>query len=189
MGIRGGKAKLKDLDDVLISAVVNAEHLEYEAASSKWKNKAVAVAGGQTFARVVKKVDEIVNNSTTLQADDELLFSANANKTYGFLLVLFLVGTTIADIKLNFSLPTSASGRWSFPNLLRSDQTVTSGDLLSANALPFAAPANQFVIFIGHIKVLGTAGACTLQWAQNTAEVSDLKVLEGSYLVVWEETA
>ncbi len=143
--------------------------------------------GGNTFARVVKKVDETVNNSNTLQADDELLFAASANKTYGLTLIFFCISSNAASFKYNLSLPAGATGdrnNTGSPSATGSvSDDVTNTEIVGSNSFIKIA-AIYCRIIMG-----GTAGNVVMQWAQSIAEVSDTKVLQGSYLVVWEEIA
>lgn len=141
----------------------------------------------QTFARIVKKTDEIVNNSTVLQDDDELFVPLNINKTYSYRLVLMVNSSTSADFKYGFSIPSGATG-------LRSDGTVTSGssaglvDITVTDPISQLGETNRVTFVFGRIIMGGTPGNALVQWAQNTAEVLDTKLLQGSALVFWEET-
>jgi len=143
----------------------------------------VAAGGGLTFAKVVKPTDETVNNSTTFQDDDSLTFAVSANKSYHVLVLLFFNGTTVASIKTRISIPISATAvrnnGWGTQGNGTADWTVGQPITLFG-----ADRANQVH---GKVIVGGTAGNVTFQWAQNTAEVSDTKVLKGSVLLVWEE--
>lgn len=139
----------------------------------------------QTFIRVVKKADETVNNSITFQDDDELFFKVKANKTYGFLMFFLLNSSAVADLKYKFTLPTGATGK-RIGTVLRADVVVDTRDLTTENTLS-GNGVDDINTTIGRIIVGGTAGTAQFQWAQNTLEVSDTKVLQGSTLVVWEE--
>ncbi len=142
-------------------------------------------AGGSTFARVVKKVDEIVNNSQVFQNDDELFVPLNANKVYGFWICIFLESTVTADLKANFIVPTGTTGRKSdssWSSIPRSTTDITQA-LIHA---PLVSTEEMFVM-LGHINVAGTPGNFQFEWAQNLAEATDTKVKAGSFLIVWEE--
>jgi len=143
---------------------------------------------GLTFAKVVKTVDQIVNNSTTLQDDDELLFTPNINTTYHGILLIIYNSSVNADFKSAFSLPAGAVGEWLDNNALwrisaqvYANITTAFGISGSGVGLPRAS-SQHFVIKMG-----ATAGDCNFQWCQNTLEVSDTIVEEGSLLLVWEE--
>jgi len=140
---------------------------------------------GNTFARVVKKLDEIVNNSSTLQNDDELLVALDANKLYGFLLTCIYTSAGIADFKWGWSVPAGVTMEWQVVSLVNSaalNQTQTK----ALNGLGVTIETME--TFSGVIRVGATAGNVNLQWAQNTANASDTTMERGSFLVTWEET-
>lgn len=129
---------------------------------------------------VVKSADETVNNSSTLQDDDELLFSVAANSVYKFQMWLRYTSSTSADIKNSFTVPAGATIVGISIGLFTDSTTQTflvpSQSWGGQNATPAA-------VFIEAMVVVGaTAGTVQLQWAQNTPEVSDTIVLESSNL-------
>jgi len=65
--------------------------LDLELANKQY----VDTSGGLTFAKVVKAVTQTVNDSTVLVDDDELLASLEANKTYCFLLFIYIQSSTV----------------------------------------------------------------------------------------------
>jgi len=146
-----------------------------------------AAGGGQTFARIVKKADETVNSSTVLQDDDEILFAANASKTYYCYIDILLNSGVTPDFKWGISVPTDATaigidGYW------KSSGPVTTRDVTSVDTT--GTTGNNESIHMSFRVINATnAGNVTLQWAQNTSDAGDTKVLEGSTMVVWEETA
>lgn len=145
-------------------------------------------AGGggssKTFAKIVKGADETVNNSSTLQDDDELTTSLNANKEYGFLVTIWTVSNTTADFKYAFPL----NGNTGVKILGGFNSSPAIGtDSMDTSTTIGTSTAELSLGIIGHITTGGSAGAFTLQWAQNTATVVDTKVLKGSTMLVWEE--
>lgn len=146
------------------------------------------VSGGATFARVVKKVDEIVNNSAAMQDDDELKVTLNINKVYGYFFFWFFNSPTTPDIKKAWTLPAGATGTrinatWDSNNISRGirDITLINNIICDGN--------DSCSMEAGRVIMAGTAGDLQFQWAQNAANASDTKVLQGSYLVVYEELA
>jgi len=137
-----------------------------------------------TFARVVKKVDETVTNSTTLQDDDELFVPLNANKTYGFFLLLFINSAAAADYKGNFSIPAGASGTRSVsaPSIVPS---ATVG--ITAEFTPATDGQIQCIMIHGRVITAGTAGNLQYRFAQDTSNAGTTRDLQGSHLVVWQE--
>jgi len=142
---------------------------------------------GNSFlhTKVVKTVDETVNNTTTLQNDDELFFTGTANKTYFLTLDLFLTSSTVADINMEFSLPSGATGVWT-NDLFNSDLPGDTVDITVGD--DYATDGNiEHLILHGKIDMGGTTGINNFEWAQQTAEATDSKILKGSSLLVYEE--
>jgi len=140
--------------------------------------------GGQTFAKVVKSADEIVNNSSVIQDDDELLFTPTINTTYGFLIVILYASNATPDIKFGWSVPAGATMEW-----INSGQQSqpTTDETATPNVGGTGATAHRMMIYRGRMIMAGTAGDINFQWAQNVANASDTTVFEGSYFLVWEE--
>jgi len=138
-----------------------------------------------TFARIVKKADQTISNSTTFTDDAELLFTPTINKTYGFQLLFFFDSSAVANFKLKMTLPTGATGDWVNGNWTGGGSAapvdVTAGQ--SRSGIGAVATSALY----GRIIMAGNAGDVVIQWAQNTAEISNTKMLQGSFLVVWEE--
>ena len=141
---------------------------------------------GNTFARVVKKVDETINNSSVLQDDNELFIPLEANKIYGYELKLFYSSPTDTDFKYAFTIPTGATGTkaaagdWSSTDDSATSSVTVSNSVITASGVRFTPNS-------GNIIMSSTAGNLQLQWAQNTAETNNTTVTQGSYLIVWEQ--
>jgi len=146
--------------------------------------------GANTFARVVQKATQTVNNSNTLVDVTEMVVSLSANKNYGFYLVIFGDMAAAADLQYAFTtLPAGASGDWSDA---AAATPVGSGVADVTSALTgngVSVGTVRMMLTQGRIIMAGTAGNLQLQFAQATADVSDCKFLQGSHLVVWEEIA
>jgi len=149
----------------------------------------ISASGGgtsNTFDRVVKKVDETVNNSTVLQDDDELFSTLAINKTYFFQLIMLYNAGVVPEIKYAFTVPAGATieilddDRWdSGGNRPLKDGTV---------ATPIGADGiNEAMAVFGRVIMGGTAGDLTFQFAQVVSSGADTTVLQGSALIVWEE--
>jgi len=183
-------SKIEDL--VELTTVADADVLAIvddpggSPATKKITKANLVGTGGLTFAKVVKASDEVICNTSTLQDDDELLFTPTINKTYGFILMLFGDSNTTADLKIAFSLPTGATGDWNAGTIWRTDVGVASADLTVAEFIPHVTGEGVIPVF-GRIIMSSTAGNAVLQWAQQAATAVDTKILKGSYLVVWEE--
>lgn len=144
-------------------------------------------ASGNTFARVVKKTDQIKNSDTTFADDDELVVAVNANKTYGYYMMLKVVGNPTPDIKIKWALPSGATGE-EVSGTFSSTSPAALLDFAATTVIAFTG-ANQFIVKTGEIIIGGTAGNFALQWAQNVSNGANSEVKEGSFLVMWEETA
>ena len=138
----------------------------------------------------MKTSDETVNNSTTLQNDDQLYIPLAASETVSFEAFLRSNGDATADIKIAFTAPAGATVRWAPAGGLyvstADAAAVSSAELTEGSALAFGVPAGA----TRHIHVTGrcvnstTAGNLQLQWAQNTLTVADTNVLASSWLKV-----
>ncbi len=135
----------------------------------------------------VKQVDEGVNNSTTLQDDDELFLPLKANKVYVGELVMLENCPVQADIKTAFSIPTGATGeqaltgglyRWSSA---QGSQNITTTIAYGTVGNP-SWNSTPLRVVMG-----GTAGNLQLRWCQNTLwSPADSQVLKGSYIMLIE---
>jgi len=148
---------------------------------------------GVSEIQLIRKTsDETVNNSTTLQNDDELSFSIAANEVILLELVVFYNSSTGADINMVLTGPSGVSG-----TMLRHDltpsATANTDDRMQARD-PFSSfnsgGVGSNVGMEAKIVITngGTAGTIQLQWAQDVAEVSDTKVLANSYMYIRRAT-
>jgi hypothetical protein len=140
------------------------------------------ITGLSEIELVRKAADETVNNSTTLQDDDEIVAALAANENVHFQLHLRINSGTTPDLKIAFTVPSGATVAFT-AHPSGSTEATGSGTSLSLVALG----ANQALSIVGHVANGATPGNLQLQWAQNTSDVSDSKVLSDSYLIVWRE--
>lgn len=142
----------------------------------------VGAAAGPTI--VHKTADETVNNSTTFQDDDELILPVLANEVWEFTLHLLYDSSAVADIKVGWTVPTGTTMYYSAIYLDTALAEATSAHLREGNALTIGgAGAFRHAVLSGIILTAATAGDVKLRWAQNSAEVSDTKVLKDSCIV------
>jgi len=132
---------------------------------------------------VRKTADEIVNNSNILQNDDHLFLAAKANEVWTIELRLRISNPPASDIKMDFSLPTGASGfkhyisgindiRISHPIGTPIGLTIDErGDLYYSGVL-------RAIVTMG-----ATAGNIQFQWAQNAAVAEDTIIYANSCLI------
>jgi len=139
-----------------------------------------------TFDRIVKKVDEIVNNSSVLQDDDELFSTLAINKTYFFQLLIFYESNVTPEFKYAFTVPAGATVR-----IIDDDRWDSGGDRASKDGTVATEIGSdgtiQTMALFGRVIMGATAGDLTFQFAQVVANASDTETKQGSALIVWEE--
>lgn len=133
------------------------------------------------LTKVVRKTaDETVNNSTTLQNDDALKLAVSANQVWALRLYLLHNTSAVADIKITLTGP---AGSTIYGRTVATSVTATLTEQTGAS-MAFqgdGAAALETIDFL--VIIAGTAGDIQLQWAQNTLEASDTKVLANSCLL------
>lgn len=146
-----------------------------------------ADALNEEFARrrkVYQTADQSVLNSTTFLSSNDLVLSVEANTAYSVDLYFVTEANTTADFKYNILLPSGSvvvkHSRWGGT---ASDTTVTaainrqSGDVTTydLSGVGFGTLVTSKPTAI--IVTAGTAGNCTIQFAQNTANNTNPAVL------------
>lgn len=131
---------------------------------------------------VRKTADEIVNNSSTLQNDDALLFAVGANEVWEFHLFMLITSSLTPKFKLAITKPTGGS-------ILALEQGAVSGTAPTANTgssrtQSTDTTATRIVTYWGVYIGGDNAGNVQVQWAQSTANESDTKVLANSFIIV-----
>lgn len=144
-------------------------------------------SGAMTYIR--KPTTETVNNSNTLQNDDDFVITTVANTDYLVEVFLLLTGNVTADWKFAWTLtnmtwdgtmdqnitPTTAVTTIQTAQGTASAAAQTIG--LATNAAASMLYRAQFVIHSG-----ATGGTLNFQWAQATADVSNTQVLKNSVM-------
>ena len=134
---------------------------------------------------VVKLANQTVNNSTTLVNDNTLVLPVVASATYAWSLDLQMSSGITPDFKSTFTVPSGATGVTRGHSI---DPTpVVTGyasSITATNVTPGHATLDVIVRFFGWLTTSTTAGNLQFQWAQNTANVSDTIVLQGSALTL-----
>jgi hypothetical protein len=144
---------------------------------------------------VIKPLDESVNSGsggTTLQNDNTLLLSLDADTQYMFELWLIVSGAAIGtgDIKIAFTSPTGSVGSFSSEGYSTSSTSPAIGQIrgLSGSAQAFGVNGSSNLSPVkakGYIITSTTPGALQLQWAQNTSSATNTTVKAGSWLRAW----
>ena len=134
-----------------------------------------------------KTADETVNNSTTLQDDNDLVVAILANETWIVEMVLLVTTDIGADFKLQVNGPTASAGYVTAitPRYeAGAPANLISGGAALGSPISLAGSATAYTVKVTAIVRNGAnAGNITLQWAQDAAVVADTKVLTDSYLV------
>lgn len=140
---------------------------------------------------IEKASDETVNNSNTYQDDNDFTsISLLANIKYEIECMFYVLANSTSKFKIKFvtdqncdfryqvfSNTTTAGGiRWT----QSTDLATISSTILSGN--PQMNVGNMHIL--GNILVGGSNASLKIQWAQETAEVFDTKILTGSWLKI-----
>lgn len=133
---------------------------------------------------IVKAANETVNNSDTLQNDDELFFKALTNSTYVISVMIHTTQQSSSDFRCGFSGPAGTVGTWI------SEAEVSSG-IGGSNRLihgifdgsSSGTTGTGMIPLKGVLATGATAGIVYFMWAQRSAEAEDTIVLAGSNMV------
>lgn len=137
----------------------------------------------------VTNADVVVNNSTTTTDVTQLTFPVSATRVYAVEGLFVYTASTAADAKIVLTGPSGASLRLSGARLVSTTAGV-SGDLEgTANAISTAfvmggaGTGNTIgVPVIGRVSTSDAGGNLQVGFAQNTAEVSNATLVQGSWL-------
>ncbi len=133
---------------------------------------------------VVSQSDQVVNNTTTLIDHDELFMDLRINTTYAFYITLIYDSGTTPDIKMGWTVPSGTSMAWQGLGFGNGQTALFETGIEVPNGGGAGAP--MVISDGGRIITGSTAGFLQMQFAQNVANVSDTKVLQGTVLVVME---
>jgi hypothetical protein len=132
-----------------------------------------------------------INNSTVLVADSTLTVAlGEANRTYRFGGRLYFDAAAAADLKMTLVFPAAATlSKWGIQTadtatLTSLARTVVTASGTTAPVGAVAVGTTVFVDFEGVITLGATTGNLQVQYAQNTADASNLTVQAGSELWV-----
>ncbi len=144
---------------------------------------ALAADVNALLTKIRKTSDETVNNSTVLQNDNELLFAMAANEVWHVALIMIIDSSAVADFKFGFSLPAGATAHGYYIGHSSAGAAI-QGALIQTSVsdlqgVGVGTGRNQAIVNLVVINGVN-AGNFQLQWAQNTAEVSDTKLLTNS---------
>lgn len=136
-----------------------------------------------------------INNSTVLVPDTTFVTALPTAGRFHWNMILYFDAAGAADIKVAFTVPAGASMRWGGhgPSTTVSSNvgtgqflcTTTSGTAIPYGGSGVGSGNTSMIIISGSVVMGGTAGNLQLQYAQNTADVSDLVVRSSSRMSVW----
>jgi hypothetical protein len=141
---------------------------------------------------VVKTADETVNNTITVQDDNELYITVEANSTY-IVELTATGGSTVGNtgFKFRFTAPASAIMQGTILNSMSNSNvfgTLYVADMLAeVNNSIWTVGGQTYSNWLdarGVLVTSSTAGTLTLQWAQDYATVTNTYVRKGSYLKI-----
>jgi len=146
------------------------------------------------YSVVRKRINQVITNSDVLQNDTVLRFAVGNNESWSFTCVLFVAIAAAADMKIQWSVPSSATMMWAATTRLTNMDVGAAGDpssypvLTETDSKVFGGGGVnvKLMFFITGIVNASTAGNVQLQWAQNTANASDLTVYKNSYIQAWK---
>jgi hypothetical protein len=162
------------------------------ASSSLAVTGALTVSGIGQRLRAVKTANETVTSSVTLQNDDQLTVTLDANSVYRIYMVLLIAGVTAGEIKTSWTVPASATG---FKNCMGPGSDSTARDGVAATMRygvhAFTATVNygvndaaNFVHAVEQgVVTTTTAGTFVLQWAQQAVSATASTIAAGSFLI------
>lgn len=139
-----------------------------------------AVPDDPRFQRIVKKATETISSDSTLSDDAELKFDLKAFEEVTVYVNLLVNSGTTPDFKKAWTVPTGAVG-------FHTRSLTAAAEGLSDASVIGTSGSDQNVYSLVTIHNGETPGTVVMQWAQNTSDASDTKVLAGSYLLVRRE--
>ncbi|MEH1013043.1 hypothetical protein V6U90_08020 [Micromonospora sp. CPCC 206060] len=129
-----------------------------------------------------KTASQVVNNSATFVNDTALSVPVEANALYKAHLYIVQNSNTTADFKYQFSAPAGTTlTNWTFMSGNTANWTTIIaplGGVTGVNGIGADSPLNAW----GIVAIGASGGSFTVQWAQNTPNVSDTTVKAGSFL-------
>lgn len=138
--------------------------------------------------KVVRKTaDETVNNSVTLQNDDELLLAMAANEIWEFRLYLIVDSSAVADFKIGWAVPAGCTLKWAANQFDTTLNNVVRMAQVESETQGIGSPGvtrHDLIAVVHGLAINGAnAGNLQLQWAQNTAEASNTVLKANSCLI------
>lgn len=140
---------------------------------------------GDGFTTVTKVSDESVSSSTSVQNDDELLFTAASGTPYTVTFAVVYaspVGTTTPDIKIDLGEDSTLRGVFQIAYVTSTDSAARTQLESNQTATLAAGTAATKRVIYGWGWHVGAGGTFRVRWAQNTSNSNATTVYAGSIL-------
>ncbi len=166
--------------DILLASELNSMLTRLDSITDSSGNLVVTGIGQDRI--FIKSANETVNNSAAMQNDDHIVASVVANATYEWQFRPEYLSQLTPDLKFQWTVPASATMVWGGVYADTAGGMVTPGNLTAASVVAICGAAADFTgWFTGTLVTAATAGNCTLQWAQNTANATNTIMYLGTY--------
>jgi hypothetical protein len=141
---------------------------------------------------VTKAATEPLTASTTMQNDDELFATVEANATYRVRLDLLHDAATAGDITIGWSGPAGATMNWGA--VVAHVNETSSGTVANVSMqsriisevqdIGGGASTGTYSVVFGTLITSATAGTLNFQWAQRASSATATNVRAGSGLIL-----
>lgn len=135
---------------------------------------------GTPTININKTANESVTASTTLQADDQLLFGVEANETWTFRFLIQASSPTAADLQFSVTAPSGATCVIGASDTEGATSVANLGCGVSSGLIA-GSGGNEVYEVVGTVVNGATAGNVVLNWAQFTSS-GTTTVRAGSYV-------
>lgn len=143
----------------------------------------------QQILRVLKTVNQAVNNSTVFVNDNHLKFNVGANETWAFdMLIVFTSQNSAPDVRLKYSFSGPVGSTYLGHSDWYADATGNNAPYSEIVKQAWSPTVFRTETIKGVIINGGTAGELVFTWAQNTAHASNTIVRAGSYIIAHKLT-
>jgi hypothetical protein len=153
--------------------------------------KATGALLASMLPRTVRKVSDTTRTNNTTTADPELQITVEANAVYTWTGWIKYNASTADDINIDFTAPAGALGEWTAHGAGLTAASGTAGysirtestDVTSARS--FGGTATEIsLLMVGTLRMGGTAGTFSMDWANSGAGGGTSIVFTDSYLVL-----
>lgn len=140
---------------------------------------------------IKKASNEIVNNSTTLQNDNDFVVTLDASSVYEIQIVLCLTSNASADFKWDWAVTGGVSqltkrailGTGTCTTIADANADFTTVDLNTPSNVQTDGIHEQ-ALYERFLVQTSTTGTLQLRWAQNSAHASNTTVTTNSYMII-----